>query len=78
MKARNLTLYSSDPALLDKWYEEYSFLGRNVRKSRGKVVVSAYPRKEKKDAPKRGREKTEAAKKPEHTEQRSKRERWYE
>jgi hypothetical protein len=78
MKAKNLTLYSTDQALLDRWYEEYESLGRNVRRFRDKVVVYAYPKKKPQKPKHPAKGKKEAPKTHERAEQRSKRERWYE
>jgi hypothetical protein len=79
-KATNYVVYNSDPAFLERVYDEYVFLGRNVRRFADRVVVYAYP-KAKPVKPKREerprRDSDEEKAKVDHT-QRSKRERWYE
>lgn len=79
-KATNYTFHSTDLSVLDRVYDEYVFLGRNVRRFADKVVVYAYP-KAKPVKPKREerprRDADEEKSKVDHT-QRSKRERWYE
>lgn len=78
MKATTYTVPSTNPEVLDRVFDEYVFLGRNVKRVGKRVVLFPYP--DKKRPVKAVRERRDEDAKPAsgRPEQKSKREHWNE